>query len=197
MDDVYPALGVSQDLSLTVQGAPTFQIAVTPASASLNAGQSASNISVSITPQSGFTGSVNLELRFPAISLDLHLQSGDYQRERNFHTSHNADFHDGSQQRGDTPRASWTEVFCFCCGATAWGIVSAGVGRVRKEKAEENKEGCYLRTSSASNPDGNDARLRRFWRLFERSTSSAAARYPFRNVYDRCVRDVEQCHPEH
>ena len=60
MDGSYSALSATQNFSLTVQGAPTFQIAVTPASTTLNAGQSTSNINVTITPQSGFTGSVNL-----------------------------------------------------------------------------------------------------------------------------------------
>ena len=60
VDGSYPALSASQNFNLTVQGAPTFQIAVTPASTSLNAGQTTSNIGITITPQSGFTGSVNL-----------------------------------------------------------------------------------------------------------------------------------------
>lgn len=60
VDGSYSPLSASQDFNLTVQGAPAFQIAVTPASAGLNAGQSTSNVNVTITPQSGFIGSVNL-----------------------------------------------------------------------------------------------------------------------------------------
>jgi large repetitive protein len=60
VDASYAALGSSQNMTLTVQGAPTFQIAVTPAASTVNAGQTASNINVTITPQAGFTGSVNL-----------------------------------------------------------------------------------------------------------------------------------------
>ena len=60
VDGSYPALNTSQNFNLTVQGAPTFQIAVAPAATNLNAGQTTSNIGITITPQSSFTGSVNL-----------------------------------------------------------------------------------------------------------------------------------------
>ncbi len=60
VDSSYSALSASQNFNLAVQGTPTFQIAITPASTSLAAGQSTSTINITITPQSGFTGSVNL-----------------------------------------------------------------------------------------------------------------------------------------
>ena len=198
VDGSYSALSATQNFSLTVQGAPTFQIAVTPASTSLNAGQTTSNIGISITPQSGFTGSVNLTCAsLPSLSTCT-FSPATVKVSGKFHPSHNADFHDSSQQRGDTPGASWTEVFCFCCGATAGRAVSVGVEyEMRKKKKKEDEERHYRRAGLASNADGDPACLWRFWRHIKRPTSSAVTGDPIRNVHDRCVRNVEQHHPKH
>jgi len=60
VDSDYSPLSVTQSMNLSVEGTPTFQIAVSPSSTSLNAGQTTSNVTVTITPQAGFTGTVNL-----------------------------------------------------------------------------------------------------------------------------------------
>ena len=59
-DSNYSALSATQNVTLTVSGSPTFQIAVNPASTSLSAGQTTSDVIVTITPQQGFTGPVRL-----------------------------------------------------------------------------------------------------------------------------------------
>lgn len=112
-----------------------------------------------------------LELLFPAIRFDMRVQSRYRHSKWSASAGHNADIDKRTPQRRETPRASWTQISCFCYRSAA-RVGSAGVGCGTLKDGEDRRE---QRVSLAVGLGCSDDRLWGIGRRFKQSTRSAVS----------------------